>query len=122
MSQIRVVESFIAAFNARDVDAVMAFFAPGAVYHNMPGPPVSGTPAIRELIQSFVGPAETVDWENLAIAEQGNKVLTERIDRFVIGGKNVALPVMGTFEFTDGKISAWRDYFDMATWKRQMES
>ena len=24
------------------------------------------------------------------------------------------LPVMGTFEVRDGKISAWRDYFDMA--------
>jgi limonene-1,2-epoxide hydrolase len=23
------------------------------------------------------------------------------------------LPVMGTFEIRDGKISAWRDYFDL---------
>jgi limonene-1,2-epoxide hydrolase len=26
---------------------------------------------------------------------------------------------MGAFELADGKIAAWRDYFDMATWTRQ---
>ena len=30
-----------------------------------------------------------------------------------LAGNVVKLPVMGIFEFTDGKISAWRDYFDM---------
>ena len=122
MNNTATIEAFVDAFNARDVDKVMTFFTPDAVYHNMPGPPVSGTDAVRKLIESFVAPAEKVDWENLAVAETGNKVLTERIDRFVIAGKNVELPVMGTFEFTNGKISAWRDYFDMATWQRQMGS
>lgn len=122
MSNIPAVEAFVDTFNRRDLEAVMAFFAADAVYHNMPGPPVSGTDAIRNVIQSFISPSESIDWENLAIAEQDNKVLTERIDRFVIGGKKVELPVMGTFEFTGGKISAWRDYFDMATWQRQMNS
>jgi limonene-1,2-epoxide hydrolase len=35
-------------------------------------------------------------------------------------GKDVAVPVMGTFEISDGKISAWRDYFDLATFASQM--
>jgi limonene-1,2-epoxide hydrolase len=30
-------------------------------------------------------------------------------------GGEIPLPVMGTFEVVDGKIAAWRDYFDMAT-------
>lgn len=122
MTNAAAVEAFVNAFNDRDVDRIMSFFTPDAVYHNMPGPPVSGTEAVRKVIESFVGPAEQVDWENLAIAETGNKVLTERIDRFVIGGKKIELPVMGTFEFTDGKISAWRDYFDMTSWQRQMNA
>ena len=41
-------------------------------------------------------------------------VLTERVDTFTIGGAVAPLPVMGTFEIRDGKICAWRDYFDMA--------
>ncbi len=55
----------------------------------------------------------------LNIAAAGSVVLTERLDRFVMGGKTVELPVAGVFEVSDGKITAWRDYFDMATWTRQ---
>jgi len=35
-----------------------------------------------------------------------------------MGGKVIELPVMGVYEFVDGKISAWRDYFDMAPFHR----
>lgn len=28
-------------------------------------------------------------------------------------GGEIELPVMGVFEVRDGRISAWRDYFDM---------
>jgi limonene-1,2-epoxide hydrolase len=50
----------------------------------------------------------------LALAESGNKVLTERIDRIIDGKGNevMAVAVMGIFEIEDGKIAAWRDYFD----------
>jgi limonene-1,2-epoxide hydrolase len=53
------------------------------------------------------------------MAADGDVVLTERIDTFEMGGKDVVLPVMGVFEVRDGKIAAWRDYFDMATWTKQ---
>jgi hypothetical protein len=36
--------------------------------------------------------------------------MTERVDVFKLPGKSFELPVMGTFEVSDGKISAWRDY------------
>jgi limonene-1,2-epoxide hydrolase len=32
----------------------------------------------------------------------------------------VALPVSGTFEVRDGRIVAWRDYFDMNQFLSQM--
>jgi limonene-1,2-epoxide hydrolase len=121
MSQdIEVINAFIAAFNARDLDGIMSFFSDDPVYHNMPGDPVRGREAVRGLIESFVTPAEKIDWENLNVAQVGDTVLTERVDRFVVGGKDVVLPVMGPFEMRDGKIVEWRDYFDMATWQRQM--
>lgn len=46
----------------------------------------------------------------------GNVVMNERTDvmRRTNGGR-VELPVMGTFEVRDGRIAAWRDYFDLAT-------
>jgi len=53
------------------------------------------------------------------VAENGDVVFTERVDRFQMGDKKVELPVAGVFEVRDGKIAAWRDYFDMPTWTRQ---
>jgi len=52
--------------------------------------------------------------DTLAIAGNGSKVLTERID-WILDGKGRAVmrvPVMGIFEVENGKITAWRDYFD----------
>ena len=67
------------------------------------------------------GQHEAVNWEIISIAENGNKVLTERLDEFDLpGGKHVSVPVMGTFEIRDGRIAAWRDYFDLATFTKQM--
>ena len=120
-ANIQLVEDFVAAFNAKDVDKIMSYWGPEPVYHNMPGPPVKGTEAVRGLIESFLSPAEKVNWEILHIAESGDTVLAERVDRFVIGGKEVVLPCNGAFEIVDGKIAVWRDYFDMATWQRQMQ-
>jgi len=118
--ETHIVEDFIDAFNAQDVDTIMGFFSDDPIYHNMPSGPVTGTGPVRELITSFVSPASSVNWEMLKIAQTGDTVLTERMDRFVLGGKDVALPVMGAFDIQDGKITAWRDYFDMATWTKQM--
>lgn len=116
---VDTIRAFVAAFNVKDIDAVMTFFTADAVYHNMPSAPVQGTEAVRKVITAFVSSASKVDWEILRIAQSGNTVLTERIDRFAINGKDVALPVMGAFDLRDGKIAAWRDYFDMATWQKQ---
>ncbi len=115
----QLVRDFISKFNEKDVDGIMAFFAEDAVYHNMPSDPVTGLEGIRQLVSFFVGPADSIDWEITNIAQTENTVLTERIDRFVIKGKEIVLPIMGTFEIQNGKIAAWRDYFDMATWQRQ---
>ena len=72
-------------------------------------------------VAQFLTPATSCEFEMRAIAASGNVVLTERVDRFVLGGKTIAIPVMGTFEITaDGRISAWRDYFDMQQFTSQM--
>jgi limonene-1,2-epoxide hydrolase len=55
----------------------------------------------------------------LHISASGGVVLTERVDKF-LGPKNVELPVMGAFEIKDGEITAWRDYFDLGAWTKQM--
>lgn len=115
----KVVREFCAAWSRRDIEELLGFFTTDAVYHNMPLAPVHGREAIRQVFQMFVPPAEKIDWEVLHVACAGPVVFTERVDRFVIGGKSVELPVAGIFELRGGKIAAWRDYFDMQTWMQQ---
>ncbi len=37
-----------------------------------------------------------------------------------MGPKTITIPVMGTFELRDGLVAAWRDYFDVADFQRQL--
>ena len=46
--------------------------------------------------------------------------MNERVDMFDTGTKKISLPVAGVFEVKNGKISAWRDYFDMQMYTKQM--
>ncbi len=114
-----LVTAFCRAWSNRDVDEILGYFTEDAVYHNMPMPPMQGKPAIKTLLQQIVSPTSWIEWETLNMAEAGNVVFTERVDRFEMGGKKVELPVAGVFEIENGKIKAWRDYFDMAAWTRQ---
>ncbi len=114
-----LVSAFCRAWSNRDVDEILGYFAEDAVYHNMPMPPMRGKPAIKTMLQQIVSPTTWIEWETLNMAEAGNIVFTERVDRFEMAGKKVELPVAGVFEIENGKIEAWRDYFDMAAWTRQ---
>ncbi len=77
-----------------------------------------GVPAIKTILQQIISPTTWIEWETLNLAENGNVVFTERIDRFEMGSKKVELPVAGVFEIEGSKIKACRDYFDMAAWTR----
>ncbi|MEM9620858.1 MAG: limonene-1,2-epoxide hydrolase family protein [Pseudomonadota bacterium] len=119
MSNIKVVEDFIQAWNDKNWDAIDSAFTEDVVYHNIPMEPLVGKAAASAGIRAMQ-PAE-VDWQVLHIAENGNAVLTERLDNFVMAdGRPLSVPVMGVMEIEDGKIKAWRDYFDLATFTSQM--
>jgi len=116
-----VVRRFCAAWSDSDLDAIIDFFTDDAVYHNIPVAPVTGRDAIRTTIAGFTGNVESVEFRVLNMAANGNVVLTERVDVFQFPGKSLELPVMGTFEVTgDGRISAWRDYFDLNQFMSQL--
>ena len=117
---IDVVRRFCDTWSTGDVDAIVAYFTDNAVYDNIPMEAVTGTEAIRAFIEGFTGSIEKVEFRIDNIAANGDVVLTERVDVFVLPTGKVELPVMGTFEVKDGKIAAWRDYFDMKQFMDQM--
>ncbi len=101
-----------------------AFFTDDAVYHNIPLTPITGREAIAKKIVSFIRPGapgiESIEFRVINIAANGPVVMTERVDVFKLPGKSFEMQVMGTFEVSDGKINAWRDYFDMNQFTTRM--
>lgn len=109
------VRAFLEAWSRKDLEEIMSFMAPEAVYHNVPVEPLRGEKAIRQIFQSFVDNFDTAELEVINLVSDGSTVMAERIDRFRLGEKSCDLPVTGVFEVRDGKIVAFRDYFDLAT-------
>ena len=117
---IDVVQTFCDTWAKGDLDAIIDFFTDDAVYHNIPVAPVTGRDAIRETIAGFTAGVDTVEFRVLNISANGSVVLTERVDAFITPTVTIELPVMGTFEVVDGKIAAWRDYFDLNQFMSQL--
>jgi limonene-1,2-epoxide hydrolase len=122
---IEVVRRFCAAWSDnKETAELAAFFTDDAVYHNIPMAPVTGREAIAKNIDSLIRPGapgiESIQFRVINIAANGRVVMTERVDAFRLPHKSFELPVMGTFEVRDGRISAWRDYFDLNQFTTRM--
>jgi limonene-1,2-epoxide hydrolase len=116
-----VVTQFCAAWGTGDLDVILDFFTPDALYHNIPMAPVTGVDEIRALIAGFTAGVDKIEFRVKHQAANGNVVMNERVDAFITADRTIELPVMGVFEVTDdGKISAWRDYFDLNQFMSQM--
>jgi limonene-1,2-epoxide hydrolase len=116
-----LVMSFCEAWSeGGDVDKLVEFFTDDAVYHNIPIEPVKGRDAIKATINGFLTGVEKIEFEVKQAAVNGSVVMTERVDRFFFPGHTVSLPVMGIFEVSDDKITAWRDYFDLNQFMGQL--
>ena len=109
-----LVTEFCDAFAKHDAEALRPYLADDVVYHNIPMDPCVGADASIAFIAGFFAMCESMTIEVTNIAADGDLVLTERIDTFKVGERVGPLPVMGVFELRDGKIAAWRDYFDLA--------
>ena len=116
---VQTVRDFCAAWEARDQQRILEAFTDDAVYHNIPMQPAKGKDAIKGLLGMILGPATEVEFEIINIVGEGDVVMTERVDKFHMGERTIELPVMGVFEVREGKIAAWRDYFDLTTWTKQ---
>jgi limonene-1,2-epoxide hydrolase len=115
----QIVRDFCGAWPRRDLAELIRPFAADAVYHNVPVEPVRGAAAIKETFAGFLAGMPGIVLEIVNLAANGELVFTERIDRFVMpDGHRFDLPVNGVFEVRAGKIVAFRDYFNLATFEQ----
>jgi limonene-1,2-epoxide hydrolase len=108
-----LVRDFLAAWERRDTDHIVDCFADDGVYHSIPLTPIVGKQAIREFVAGFadVPPGRLEIHHQVA---SGKVVMNERTDYITINGVPVTLRICGVFEIEDGRIKAWREYFDVA--------
>ena len=111
-----VVSDFIVAWSEGDARKLADFFTEDAVIWNDGRTTVRGREAIYEHFTMQLSMCTDCDFEITRTAVAGNTVFNERIDRMKIVGAPIELPVAGVFELDDtGKLTAWRDYFDLNT-------
>jgi limonene-1,2-epoxide hydrolase len=76
------------------------------------------------VIALFIRPGapgtESIDFHLVNIAADGPVVTSERVDAFKLPYGSFDLPVMGAVEVTDGRISGWRDHFEMERFTSRM--
>lgn len=116
------VDAFVAAWPVGDAASVAALFADDASYRNGPLEPVHGRAAIEATFAEFMALGGDVSVELLNVLADDEIVMTERVDHFAVGERTFSLPVMGIFEVAGGKITAWRDYFDLGKFSSQFDA
>jgi limonene-1,2-epoxide hydrolase len=111
-----VVNDFITRITALDFDGAFELVAPDVVYDNVPIGKVEGPEGIRGVFAQLDAMGiDGMEWIVHRQIAHATVVMNERTDRFSTKGKWAQLPVAGVFEVRDGKITLWRDYFDMGT-------
>jgi limonene-1,2-epoxide hydrolase len=110
-----VVEAFLDALAPMDFDTALGLLADDVEYTNVPIGTVHGPAGVREVLEPFFGPIHENEFVITRRADAGPVVFLERLDRHRLDHGWRELPVNSVFEVHDGKISVWRDYFDLAT-------
>ncbi|HVU72049.1 MAG TPA: limonene-1,2-epoxide hydrolase family protein [Mycobacteriales bacterium] len=123
-----VVEQLLASMSTHEatLEAIRSLTAEDLVWSNTGLPDCVGREAVLAMVEGMhtgLG-AAGLKVEILNIAANGGVVLTERVDRFLRadGSEIAAAEVMGTFEVRDGKVTAWRDYFDLAGFMQKVQA
>jgi limonene-1,2-epoxide hydrolase len=108
----RAVETFLYALQDEDFDTADSLMADTIVWQNVGLPTLQGRQRIVKILRRGQGKVG-FEVKIHRIAVDGDSVLTERTDALVIGPLRLQFWVCGVFELHAGRITLWRDYFDM---------
>ena len=116
-----VAHNMVNAWNRLDVDGIADLFAEDGRFQSMmQTEPLVGREAIRSHFGALLEGATALELQLRNIAENNGVVFLERVDVFSYKGREGSVPVVAVLEIRDGKVQAWREYYDRASLMREM--
>ena len=119
-TQVQIIDRFHRAFAKGDFQSVMDCCTDDVVWDNVPMKPIVGKQAVLTFLEKFARGMSDPRYERKNVLERDGLVMVEGVENYVKNSKSVRVPYMAAFEIRDGKISQWRDYFDLSTVERQL--
>lgn len=120
MTPGELVTALVRACEARDLDRVCSLVTDDIEYDNVPMGKVYGPEGVRKVLSAGVTQEATdIEWRVLEQIAQGDIVMNERVDCFLVDGTWIEIPIAALFKVRDGRICLWRDYFDLDTYRKQ---
>ena len=118
---IQIVEDFVSAFNAKDVDRIMTFFTDDCTFYMARGPErdgrrIHGKAAVGKVLADRFETVEGMSWDHLERFVCGNRAVTV----WTVTGKGDDGEVLNfrgcdIYEFRDGKILNKDTYWKQVT-------
>ena len=110
-----VVDEYVAASNAGDREAVLALFAPDAVWYDPVGqPPHIGVERISAFYDQTRTMADRIEMKPSDVIVCGNEAAMVFEIHVTLGDGGMVMDAVETFEVNDdGKISGMKAYWDM---------
>lgn len=115
-SKLEIVNAVMQANVDQDDEKFLSYLTDDIEYHyHMGSRPLLGKEWVQKFLNKYREITADVKWQILRHAETENELFVEGYEEYLDTRTNeiIAHPYMGIFEFRDGKISGWRDYFEM---------
>ncbi len=114
LTPAETVTRFLESLQTEDIDFAGSVLAEDLVYQNVGLPTIYGRRATLKVFEPLTKPQFGFEVQIHRTTTNGNSVMNELHDAIVIGPLRLQFWVCGVFEVSDdGKITLWRDYFDM---------
>ncbi len=114
-----IVHDFERAFNGQDLDALVGCFTENATYHDTFFGEHSGRAGLRDMFERMFREGRDYAWTMDAVVESPRLAAAEWTFSYVVSdaiprsaGRKIRFRGMSLFELRDGKIRAYREYFD----------
>ena len=112
---LALVEDTLDALTRLDANAVLANFADEVVWLSPPLPLMRGKNTVERGVRLLVWALRAYGYRDAQFAVDGDRVFVERVEDLSLGPFTIELPVSSVIELRDGKVIAWRDYYDSIT-------